>query len=145
MTLSTMGELVLQRRFDASPERVFDAWIGADWGHWLPPRGATGRVVAIDPRPGGAFEVAMSMADGRAVSFTGRYEIVDRPRRLVFSWLGAHDPAELRVDLTFVADGDGTIMTLAQSGFPDDGMRDGYDHGWAGEGGSFDKLAASLG
>ena len=142
MTMINSSDLVLTRRFDAPPERVFDAWIGQHWGEWMPPKQATGRVVAIDPRVGGNYEVAMTMPDGREVGAKGRYEIVDRPRRLVFTWLGSYNPTETRIDLRFEADRDGTLMTMTQSGFGEDAMRSGYEAGWGGEGGSFDKLTA---
>ena len=29
--------LDLSRRFEAPPERVFDAWLSKEWGEWLPP------------------------------------------------------------------------------------------------------------
>jgi hypothetical protein len=35
-------------------------------------------------------------------------------------------------------------MTLRQDGFVDKAMRDGYETGWTGRGGSFDKLAGIL-
>lgn len=143
-TPTKVSDLVLTRRFDASPERVFDAWISQQWGEWMPPKQATGRVIEIEPRTGGSYEVAMTMPDGREVGAKGRYEIVDRPRHLVFTWLGSYNPAETRIDLRFEPDGNGTLMTLTQSGFGEDETRTGYESGWGGHGGSFDKLAAAL-
>src|SRR5260370_1425749 len=53
--------LEISRRFDAPPERVFDAWLGKEWGEWLPPRGARCKVDRIEPRVGGQYHVAMNM------------------------------------------------------------------------------------
>lgn len=136
--------LTLSRYFDASPERVFDAWIGPDWGDWLPPRGAACKVTAIDPRPGGRFDAAMTMGDGRHITVFGTYHEVRRPERLVFDWQGDCFNAATLVTLTFRAEGDGTRMTLRQEGFDQDAMRAGFENGWNGEGGSFDKLALFL-
>ena len=136
--------LTLSRYFDAAPDKVFDAWTGSDWGEWLPPRGATCKVTAIEPRLGGQFEAAMSMPDGRQIVVFGTYQDVRRPERLVFTWQGACFNAATLVTVTFSGQGAGTLMTLRQEGFDQDAMRAGFESGWGGEGGSFDKLAAFL-
>ena len=136
--------LTLSRHFDAPPDKVFDAWTSPDWGDWLPPRGATCKVTAIDPRSGGQFEAAMWMPDGRQIVVSGTYRKVQRPERLVFTWQGSCFNAATLVTLTFRAEGDGTLMTLRQQGFDQNAMRAGFESGWSGEGGSFDKLAAFL-
>ena len=136
--------LHLSRHFDAPPERVFDAWLGASWGAWLPPGGATCKLGVIDPREGGRFELVMTMPDGREVPISGTYREVARPERLVFSWAGGCNDFATLVTVTFAPDGAGTSMTLRQDGFEEGGLREGFRSGWSGEGGSFDKLAALL-
>ena len=83
------------RHFDASPERVFDAWLGTEWGDWLPPAGARCNVVAIEPKVGGTFQVDMTMSDGRKLAITGVYREVVRPETLVFTWVVASMPSML--------------------------------------------------
>jgi len=136
--------LTLSRYFEAPPDRVFDAWTGLDWGDWLPPRGATCRVTAIDPRRDGEFQATMSMPDGRHFVVFGTYRDVQRPERLVFTWEGDFFGSATIVTLTFRAQDTGTLMTLRQEGFDQDAARVGYESGWSGAGGSFDKLAAFL-
>lgn len=136
--------LELSRRFDAPPERLFQAWLGTEWGQWLPPFGAKCEVVALDPVPGGRYRIRMTMADGRKIEISGRYREIDRPHRLVLDWTGNYNNQETVITVTFRPDGGGTLMTLRQSGFVDAGLRDGYREGWSGSGGSFDKLAAHL-
>lgn len=136
--------LTLSRHFDAPPDKVFDAWISPEWGDWLPPHGATCKVTAIDPRPGGQFQAAMSMPDGRHIVVSGTYRDVQRPTRLVFTWQGDCVDFDTVVTLTFKADGAGTLMSLRQEGFEQDAMRAGFETGWDGQGGSFDKLVAFL-
>ena len=46
--------------------------------------------------------------------------------------------------LTFRPEGAGSVMIVRQDEFPDAGIRDRYDNGWTGAGGSFDKLSAFL-
>ncbi len=70
--------LEVSRRFAATPERVFDAWLSREWGAWLPPGGATCKVTAIDPVKGGRYQVAMGMPDGRQIQITGIYREIDR-------------------------------------------------------------------
>jgi uncharacterized protein YndB with AHSA1/START domain len=132
--------LEIVRRFDAPPERVFDAWLGNSWGEWLPPAGATCEVATIEPRVGGSYLIRMAMADGRNIEISGAYREIARPERLVLTWCGSYNPHEMLLTLTFRRDGAGTVMTLRQEGFPDEALRDGYNSGWAGQGGSFDKL-----
>ena len=136
--------LELSRRFAAPPERVFDAWLGKSWAEWLPPAKASCVVVELEPKVGGRYLVRMAMPDGRNVEVTGIYREIDRPRRLVLSWTSSYVKQEALITVSFRADGGGTLMTLRQEGFPDVGLRDAYQGGWGGPGGSFDKLAAFL-
>jgi uncharacterized protein YndB with AHSA1/START domain len=136
--------LDLSRRFDAPPECVFDAWLGKEWGEWLPPKGARCKVTRIEPRVGGSYHVAMNMPDGRNIEISGEYREVLRPMRLVFTWFAHYSDQETLITLTFRPDGDGTLMTFRQEGFVDAQSRDGYGGGWSGPNGSFEKLDAIL-
>jgi uncharacterized protein YndB with AHSA1/START domain len=136
--------LELSRRFDAPPERVFDAWLGKEWGEWLPPRGAQCKVTSIEPRVGGRYHVAMNMADGRSIEISGEYRELRRPTKLVFTWFAHYSDQETLITLNFRPDGDGTLMTFRQEGFGDAQSRDGYGGGWNGPNGSFEKLDAIL-
>ena len=73
VTLAGELSLELTRYFAFTPERLFDAWLGEEWGEWLPPMGATGRVTAMEARPEGSFAVDMNMPDGRAIEICGKY------------------------------------------------------------------------
>jgi uncharacterized protein YndB with AHSA1/START domain len=140
----TTDALELSRHFNASPERVFDAWLGPQWGSWLGPAGATCEVVALDPAVGGTYHIRGALADGRAFETQGEYLEIDRPRRLVLTWAMCHNQQETRITVTFRPDGDGTVMTLRQDGLPEGDLRMGYETGWAGADASFDKLARRL-
>lgn len=97
---------------DAPPEIVFDCfcdpaalvtWMG-DWAD-------------VDPRPGGVFAVDI---DDMAVR--GRFEVVESPTRLVFTWGFAGSdvlPGASTVEVTLSAQGGGTELTLVHRELPE--------------------------
>lgn len=97
--MTDLVEAVATHRFRASPERVFDAWL--DPGSvraWLalPDEGKRDfdvRRVEIDARVGGKFTFSDMREDGEAVHW-GSYEVIDRPRRLVFTWFVSPEEEE---------------------------------------------------
>ena len=80
------------RRFDASPERVFDAWLDpASAGRWLfatPARRM--QRVEIDAHVGGRYAIVERREQGDAGHF-GEYLKIDRPHRLTFTLATAPD------------------------------------------------------
>ena len=111
-----MAESILvtvRRRFDAPPEKLFDAWLDPDSvGRWLfaTPEGTMERV-ELDPRVGGRFLIAERRGDALAEHF-GEYLEIDRPRRLAFSFAAVRDSGYTRVTITIEPDGDGSRLTL---------------------------------
>ncbi|HJX28025.1 MAG TPA: SRPBCC family protein [Thermoanaerobaculia bacterium] len=79
------------RRFSASAERVFDAWLDPDkvmqWMAAPHAHGISGQMVRaeVDLRVGGLFSF-VDLRDGEEVEHAGEYLEIDRPRRLVFTW-----------------------------------------------------------
>jgi uncharacterized protein YndB with AHSA1/START domain len=74
------------RRFSASAERVFDAWLDLNTaGKWLfaTPTGKMSKV-KIDARIGGSYLI-VECREGTDVEHIGDYLEIDRPRRLVFT------------------------------------------------------------
>lgn len=117
VTPATPLEIVVNRRFDAPAERVFDAWFDpASAGRWLfaTPTGKMVRV-EIDARVGGEFIVSEQRDDELAEHY-GRYVEIDRPRRLVFllSVTKFLDPDEQvsRATVEIVPIGGGCELTL---------------------------------
>jgi len=117
MTVDTDRVLRLTRHFDASPERVFDAWLDpATAGRWLfaTPTGQM-TCVQIDARVGGKF--CLIRRDDGDVEHIGEYLEIDRPRRLVFSFKVPKYSAETTiVSIDIVPEGGGCKVSLTHQG-----------------------------
>jgi uncharacterized protein YndB with AHSA1/START domain len=142
MTDEPLVSVRVARRFAASPERVFDAWLDREkLGKWLfvTPTGRMVRV-AVDPRVGGSFCI-VDRRDGEDVEHTGEYLDIDRPRRLVFTFaVMKFSPEGTRVTVDIVPSGAGCELTLIHEGvLPDYKSR--TEVGWSG---ILDLLAATL-
>ena len=86
MTAPHVVQARATRRFRASAEEVFDAWLDpALVREWFGPGLGEMTRVDIDARVGGTFWLVQRRAAGDAVH-TGEYLEIDPPRRLVFTW-----------------------------------------------------------
>jgi uncharacterized protein YndB with AHSA1/START domain len=116
MTDVVLQTLRLTRRFEASPERVFDAWldpkVAARWLFTTP--GSESHTIELDVRVGGAWEI-IDRREGVDFTALGEYRVIDRPRRLVFSFgMPQFSPMVFDVVVKFEPDGGGCLMTLSQ-------------------------------
>jgi uncharacterized protein YndB with AHSA1/START domain len=122
--------LVVRRTLSASPERVFAAWLEPQsMARWLSP--FADAVAEVDARVGGAFRVVMRGL-GREIEHTGTYQEIDRPRRLVFTWISPYtgsEPSLVTVELTPVSPGDRTELTLTHERLPVDQVAS-HGGGW---------------
>jgi uncharacterized protein YndB with AHSA1/START domain len=89
MTPDTPVVVRVTQRFNAPPERVYDAWLEpALLGSWMfGPRFRDEDVISIvlDARVGGTFSFVV-LRQGMRLNHTGTYLELTRPRRLVFTW-----------------------------------------------------------
>ena len=141
--------LHVSRIFDATRERVFDAWMKQEqFVQWMCPPGVEITVCEIDVRRGGAWRID-GRSSGRVFSSSGVYLDVVRPERLVFTWAHHADgdfnrprghETTVRVELRAV--GNRTEVILIHGPFADADSFGDHQRGWAG---TFDKLVAFLG
>ena len=132
----------LTRRFDASPERVFDAWLQPEIARrWLFTSPASqSHTTEIDPRVDGKWRIT-DRRDGVDYVGHGEYLEIDRPRRLVFSFgMPQFSPEFNRVTVEIEPDGAGCRLTLTQERAPASAQA-GLEQGWRE---MFDQLDAVL-
>lgn len=114
-------------RIGARPETVWEFLVDPQKAvRWM------GLDAALDPRPGGGYRVeVLSGAVAR-----GEFLEVEPPHRLVQTWgwepgMGSTvAPGATTVEFRLAADGDGTLLRLTHTGFPDADAAGSHDHGW---------------
>ncbi len=124
--------VVVVRMIDANPAQVFDAWLDpASLRAFMCP-GAIERVEAtVDARTGGAFHIAMHEPGGVSYLHDGSYLEIDRPSRLVFTWISeatGRYPSLVSIALRSV--GSQTELTLTHERLPNDESRHRHEMGW---------------
>jgi uncharacterized protein YndB with AHSA1/START domain len=132
----------VRRRIAASADRVFDAWLDAKGlAAWMRPNGITHTTATLDARVGGGFEIVMYAADG-PIRHTGTYRLIDRPRRLVFTW---HSPGtwqrETLVTVEFRAAQGSTEVVVTHEQLPDQDALRSHTAGWSN---ALERLAAEF-
>jgi glutathione S-transferase len=133
--------LQITRVFDASPERVFDAWLSRHWADWIGPHGIRGEITELNPSVGGRYRVVMHQEGRAPYPVQGVYRVIERPHKLVFTWIWEDDWIETLVTLTFHAEGNGTTMTLRHEGFATPERCQQHQQGWTN---SLENLSNSL-
>jgi len=79
----------VRRRFRVAPEKVFAAFSEARWvARWLSPSPDIKlSLLQFEFREGGAYRFAYHVPGGQVMTVRGAYRLIDRPSKLVFSWL----------------------------------------------------------
>lgn len=132
------SDLRLERTFQASPERVFDAWVDPEllrmW--WAAQPDWTSPAAEVDAREGGRYSLSMQEPDGGTVhTVAGEYREVERPSRLVYTWAWQDadaDGNESLVTVEFHDEGGATRVVLTHTGFVKEESRQNHEHGWIG-------------
>jgi uncharacterized protein YndB with AHSA1/START domain len=120
-------DITVTRAIPAKPEDVFDVWIDpkSPGGPWA---GAERSIV--NPVVDGLYYWAMKDG-GKLWAHYGRFVVVDRPRRVEYTWMSeATKGLESVVAVQFESKGAETEVTLRHSGVPDDELGRQHKEGW---------------
>ena len=113
-------QVILNRTFNAGIDRLWDAFTTKeDMLMWYSPSGMTTPHVEIDLRVGGSYAITMQYdATGEKVTVRGVFKIIEKPKKLVYSWKwdGSDEETEVAVMFRTLSDGE-TELTLVHSGF----------------------------
>lgn len=133
--------LVITKIIPASPERLFAAWTEPEQlKKWWGPESVTCIEAEVDLRVGGHYRIGNQFPDGNVVWISGRFLVIDAPRKLVYSWQVGTNSHEELVTVSFNSIGDGnTEITVTHERIPDKAARDSHEQGWFG---CFSKLAS---
>lgn len=108
----------LRRALPAAPERVFAAFADPSLvARWLTPGPEVRlRVLQFQFDEGGHYRFAYDVPDGRTMIVGGAFRTIERPTRIVFSWLieppDEHAGILSEVTVTIVARGAGSELVI---------------------------------
>ena len=128
-------DLRLERTYDAAPEVVFDAFtdpeaqqeLYADAPDWIVE-------ATCDLRVGGRWSIAFGPPGDTPARETNVFQVVERPRRLVYSSTMAMPDGsniDTTMEVTFEEEAGRTRLTIVQRGFPTPERRDEFAGGWS--------------
>lgn len=130
-------EIVTTRAFDAPIDLVFDVLTKPEHvNHWFAPFDHTMTVCAIDLRVGGKYHLAFVTDDGTECSFRGTYLEIERPTRVVDTWLFEGWPDAEAVETVELRESDGVTTVRMSLAFADQAGRahmtrtDGQEDSW---------------
>ena len=125
-----MPDVKVQKFIAAPREVLFDAFLDPETlSAIMRPGMARSATVEVDPRVGGRFDIVMH-APNRDYPHTGEYRIIDRPSKLVFTWIsdGTHG-LETLVTIELEEQAGGTLIVLTHETLPDEEAAD-HQAGW---------------
>lgn len=127
--------LVVRRTIKASVARVFDAWTQPEQlRRWWGPRPVTCSSAEMDVRAGGAYRIGNELPDGSILWISGTFEIVEPPRRLVYTWEveRASSRERSRVTVRFEPRGEATEVIVVHEHIDTEATRVDHEKGWNG-------------
>jgi uncharacterized protein YndB with AHSA1/START domain len=135
--MSNRLTLVVRRTIKARAERVFDAWTRPEQlVKWWGPRPITCIEAEVDLRVGGAYRIANLLPDGSVLWISGQFEVVEAPRRLVYTWRTEqkNEPERSRVTVRFEpqANSTATEVIVLHERIDTEATRSEHERGWLG-------------
>ena len=136
MTAPT-ASLCVRKMLPCSPAEAFQAWTDpVQFQEWFEPQPGMKTQAQFDVRVGGKYLITFFPASGKPpVRVVGEFLVVDRPRRLEYTWIWENNPDwkdRTIVKLEFNAAGpDRTEIVLTHENFSDPEDRDAHNEGWS--------------
>jgi uncharacterized protein YndB with AHSA1/START domain len=143
----------VRRTFNASRERLFEAWTQREhlnqWMGRTKPASST-EYLELDLRPGGRYRARIATPEGHVYFVFGVYREVRPPQKLSFTWeWEKFNPAgevfeklaDSLVTVEFLDRGGETEVVLTHTGLANTALRDRHQLGWNA---CFDALAGFL-
>jgi uncharacterized protein YndB with AHSA1/START domain len=133
-------EIATTREFDAPIELVFDVLTKPEHvRNWFAPFEDTMTVCSIDLRVGGKYHMVFVTGDGTECSFRGTYLEIERPTRIVDTWLFEGWPDAEAVETMQLHEIDGVTTLTMKLAFRDKAGRDHMTR-FDGQQASFDEM-----
>jgi uncharacterized protein YndB with AHSA1/START domain len=122
--------LVVRRMIPAPAEEIFDAWLDPEaLAIWMRPGAVRRTTATVDARVGGRYQILMETGD-RSIPHTGEYRVIDRPRRLAFTWHSPHTGGRhTLVTVDFLSSTQHTEVVITHEQLPED-EREAHRTGW---------------
>jgi len=137
-------EIVITRAFDAPIELVFDVLTKPDHvRNWFAPFEDKVTVCSIDLSVGGKYHIVFVTPDGTECSFRGTYLEIERPTRIVDTWLFEGWPDAEAVETVELYETDGVTTVKLNLVFRDQSGRD-HMNSTDGQEDSWDKMEEYL-
>ena len=123
--------VVVRKRLPATCEEVFDAWLDAEgMRRWMCPGPVTSCEVTMETCVGGHFRVVMT-GPGVEVVNTGEFRILDRPAKLMFTWVSSRwNEQETLVTVELHPQKDDCELVLTHERFPREHSTEQLTEGW---------------
>ena len=128
--LAVSAAVVVRRTIAATAEDLFDAWLDPQaMAIWMRPGSIQTTIATVDARVGGRYEIVMHSAT-ETYPHTGVYRVINRPRRLVFTWLSrGTEQKDSVVTVEFIARGAGTEVVVTHEQLSE-GAKPSHNDGW---------------
>jgi uncharacterized protein YndB with AHSA1/START domain len=141
----------ITKALNAAVEKVWDAWTNPEnMRVWLSPEGMTTPEVEVNLAVGGKYRIVMegSTAEDpnhtRQLAVVGEYLEIEKPNKLVFTWLWEGSPRETHTTTVTILlqkiDEGITKLTLLHTGFVDENMQNEHKMGWISTLGKLEKF-----
>ncbi len=120
------SSFVVERRYPASPQRVFNAWAEQDMkAQWFGPPEKPEGSYELDFRVGGREHLSIAMPDGDGYTYDAIYQDIVPGQRILYTYEMHRGDRRISVSLAAAeieADGDGAKLRLTEHGIYLDGQ-----------------------